>query len=88
MALATNSEGETVEDQLIAIDMESGEMTLLVDFSALMNDYFVTTEKVSANSSFFWQAGLWDWLHLNSVQYWKRRTRWWSAPARPPPSSR
>lgn len=69
VALATNSEGETVEDQLIAIDMESGEMTLLVDFSALMNDYFVTTEKVSANSSFFWQAGLWDWLHLNSVQY-------------------
>lgn len=69
VALATNTEGETVEDQLIAIDMESGEMTLLVDFSALMNDYFVTTEKVSANSSFFWQAGLWDWLHLNSVQY-------------------
>lgn len=69
VALATNSEGETVEDQLIAIDMESGEVTLLVDFSALMNDYFVTTEKVSANSSFFWQAGLWDWLHLNSVQY-------------------
>lgn len=69
VALATNTEGETVEDQLIAIDMESGEVTLLVDFSALMNDYFVTTEKVSANSSFFWQAGLWDWLHLNSVQY-------------------
>ena len=69
VALATNTEGETVEDQLIAIDMESGEVTLLVDFSALMNDYFVTTEKVAANSSFFWQAGLWDWLHLNSVQY-------------------
>ena len=69
VALATNTEGETVEDQLISIDMESGEVTLLVDFSALMNDYFVTTEKVAANSSFFWQAGLWDWLHLNSVQY-------------------
>ena len=61
VALATNTEGETVEDQLISIDMESGEVTLLVDFSALMNSYFVTTEKVA--------AGLWDWLHLNSVQY-------------------
>ena len=69
VALATNTEGETVEDQLISIDMESGEVTLLVDFSALMNSYFVTTEKVAAGSSFFWQAGLWDWLHLNSVQY-------------------
>ena len=69
VALATNTEGETVEDQLISINMESGEVTLLVDFSALMNSYFVTTEKVAANSSFFWQAGLWDWLHLNSVQY-------------------
>lgn len=69
VALATNTEGETVEDQLISINMESGEVTLLVDFSALMNSYFVTTEKVAAGSSFFWQAGLWDWLHLNSVQY-------------------
>lgn len=69
VALATNTESETVEDQLIAIDMDTGEVTLLVDFSALMNDYFVTTNKVAANSSFFWQAGLWDWLHLNSVQY-------------------
>lgn len=69
VALATNTEGETVEDQLISINMESGEVTLLVDFRALMNSYFVTTEKVAANSSFFWQAGLWDWLHLNSVQY-------------------
>lgn len=69
VALTTNTEGETVEDQLISIDMESGEVTLLVDFCALMNSYFVTTEKVAAGSSFFWQAGLWDWLHLNSVQY-------------------
>lgn len=69
VALASNTEGETVEDQLIAINIDTGEVTLLVDFSQLLNDYFVTTNKVAANSSFFWQAGLWDWLHLNSVQY-------------------
>mgnify|MGYP002231370317 CR=1 FL=1 len=33
LALATDLEGETVEDQVLQIDLESGEVTHIVDFT-------------------------------------------------------
>lgn len=69
LALAEVSGGETVEDRLLSIDLETGAVTELVDFSQLMEPYFETTRPVGPGDDFFWQAGEWDWLHLNSVQY-------------------
>lgn len=69
LALAEASGGETVEDRLLSIDLETGAVTELVDFSQLMEPYFETTRPVGPGDDFFWQAGEWDWLHLNSVQY-------------------
>ncbi|WP_297212243.1 aryl-sulfate sulfotransferase [uncultured Flavonifractor sp.] len=69
LALAEEREGETVEDRLLSIDLESGAVTLLLDFRELMEPYFETTRRVGATDEFFWQAGEWDWLHLNSLQY-------------------
>lgn len=69
LALAEHAEGETVEDQLLSIDLESGEVTNLLDFSQLMQPYFDQTRPVSPTDDFFWQAGEWDWLHLNSLLY-------------------
>ena len=69
LALATDTESATTEDRIIEIDLESGDVTELVDFSQLLYDYFITTTPVSATDSFFWQEGEWDWLHLNSLSY-------------------
>lgn len=69
LALAEASGGETVEDRLLSIDLDTGAVTELVDFSQLMEPYFETTRPVGPGDDFFWQAGEWDWLHLNSVQY-------------------
>lgn len=47
-----------------------GQVTLLADFTQIMADYFQNeTYPVSLTSDFFWQAGEWDWLHLNTVEY-------------------
>ena len=69
LALAEEVGGETVEDRLLSIDLATGQVTELLDFSALMAPYFEMTRKVGATDDFFWQAGEWDWLHLNSLQY-------------------
>lgn len=69
LALAEERGAETVEDRLLTIDLDSGEVTQLVDFAQLMEPYFDMTRKVGATDDFFWQAGEWDWLHLNSLQY-------------------
>lgn len=70
VALVEEQDGETVEDKVAEIDLDSGQVTLLADFTQIMADYFQNeTYPVSLTSDFFWQAGEWDWLHLNTVEY-------------------
>ena len=60
----------TVEDLVIEVDLETGAVTELVDFSELMADYKdAYTHVIGATDTFFWQAGEWDWIHLNTVEY-------------------
>lgn len=70
LALATDLEGETVEDQVLQIDLESGEVAHIVDFTQVFQSYFENTRPVQATDPFgLWSEGEWDWLHLNSLQY-------------------
>lgn len=69
LALATDTEGETVEDQVLQIDLDTGEVSLAVDFTQVLNSYFQTTHVIGMTDTFFWSEGEWDWLHLNSIQY-------------------
>ena len=70
LALATDLEGETVEDQVLQIDLESGQVTHIVDFTQVFQSYFDITRPVQATDPFgLWSEGEWDWLHLNSLQY-------------------
>lgn len=70
LALTTDLEGETVEDQVLQIDLESGEVTHIVDFTQVFQSYFDITRPVQATDPFgLWSEGEWDWLHLNSLQY-------------------
>lgn len=88
LALATDLEGETVEDQVLQIDLESGEVTHIVDFTQVFQSYFDITRPVQATDPFgLWSEGEWDWLHLNSSSMTRATTPSSSAPGRPPPSS-
>ena len=70
IALAEKTGRETVEDVVIEVDLETGAVTELIDFSEFMADYKdAYTHAILPTSTFFWQAGEWDWIHLNSVEY-------------------
>lgn len=69
LALAEVTDGETVEDRVLSIDLESGEVSEILDFTQVMQGYFAMTRPVTPTDDFFWQAGEWDWIHLNSLQY-------------------
>ena len=69
LALAEHEGGETVEDVVLSIDLDSGSVTELLDFTQVMQPYFEMTRPVGPLDDFFWQAGEWDWIHLNSLQY-------------------
>ena len=70
IALVDKLDSETIEDVVVEVDLETGAVTELVDFSVLMEAYFRNeTHSVPLTGDFFWQAGEWDWLHLNTVEY-------------------
>lgn len=69
LALAEENGAETVEDRVLSIDVESGQVTELIDFTEAMEEYFDMTRPIAATDPMFWQVGEWDWIHLNSLQY-------------------
>ncbi|MGI6006110.1 MAG: aryl-sulfate sulfotransferase [Ruminococcus sp.] len=69
LVLAEENGGETVEDLVLSVDIESGEVTELIDFTEPFSGYFDMTRPITATDPLFWQAGEWDWIHLNSLQY-------------------
>lgn len=69
LALAEERGNDTVEDRLLSIDTETGEMTEFINFSTFLQEYYDITRPVSPSDDFFWQAGEQDWIHLNSLQY-------------------
>ncbi|MGI6010108.1 MAG: aryl-sulfate sulfotransferase [Ruminococcus sp.] len=69
LVLAEKNGGETVEDQVLSVDIASGEVTELIDFTEALSGYFEMTRPIAATDPMFWQVGEWDWIHLNSLQY-------------------
>ena len=53
LALAEDAEGETVEDKVLSIDLATGEVTELLDFTEVLSGYFEMTRPVSATDDFF-----------------------------------
>ena len=66
ICLATEYAKSTVEDVIISIDLESGEITELIDFDDVMADYKALTYYYGEESVF--SSDEWDWLHFNSIQ--------------------
>lgn len=68
--LAEHDDTVTVEDVVLELDLESGKVTELVDFTDFMSDYVDDcTHVIGPTGTFFWQAGENDWLHLNTILY-------------------
>ena len=78
VALASDTSDEVnLEDMAIEVNLETGEVTQLLDFKEIFSDYYENdASELTATDEFFWLAGKKDWIHLNTV------------PVKPPPSSR
>lgn len=61
VVLATDTESESVEDQIIKIDTLTGEISCVLDLEDLFSDY---KETCTAN-----EDGELDWMHINTIQY-------------------
>lgn len=61
LVLATDSNSESVEDRIIRIDTQTGEVTEVLDLENLFADYM---ETCTGNSD-----GELDWMHINTIQW-------------------
>lgn len=59
--LATNEEKNSVEDCIIKLDVETEEVSELLDLEDLFKSY-----KESTNHK---EGSKWDWMHINTLQY-------------------
>ena len=66
LVLATDTESDSVQDQVIRIDRETGEITGELDLGALFPDY-----KETCTES---EDGELDWIHINTLQYLEDET--------------
>ena len=69
LATKNNTFDGRVMDFVLEVDMETGDVSELLDLRTIFPDYYDMTEKVSDTDPFFWQAGTRDWIHLNTIDY-------------------
>ena len=61
LVLATDTESESVEDQIIKIDTLTGEINCVLDLEDIFSDY---KEKCTVD-----EDGELDWMHINTIQW-------------------
>ena len=67
LATKNNTFDGRVMDFVLEVDMETGDVSELLDLRNIFPDYYDKTEKVSDTDPFFWQAGTRNWIHLNTI---------------------
>lgn len=60
LILADDTRKTSKEDQIIALNLATGDVSLVVDFTQIMTLYYVTAQDQTSD--------MLDWLHLNTIQ--------------------
>ncbi|WP_169171464.1 aryl-sulfate sulfotransferase [Bifidobacterium oedipodis] len=70
VSLATDltRDDHAVQDQVIKVDTDSGEVTSLVDFGEMFADYKASTDHSGIDESDPTASNRWDWIHFNTIQ--------------------
>lgn len=66
LCLANNTEKDTIEDTLIAVDLKNGKVTELIDFENLLSEMRSRAVQREGGKNTYGGTEL-DWLHLNSL---------------------
>lgn len=71
LVLATDTESDTVEDQIVKIDTKTGEVTCVLDLGDLLPDY---KEQCTENVKGTEDENEMDWMHINTIQWLGEQT--------------
>ena len=70
LILATDPEADSVEDMVISLDLDTGEVQLVLDMGELMPDF--KEESLAYHEAYatdqVYEEGV-DWIHFNTIQY-------------------
>lgn len=66
LCLVNNTDKDTIEDVLIAVDMKTGKVNELVDYEVLLQDMRNASKQRKGGKNTYGGTEL-DWLHLNSL---------------------
>ena len=69
LATKNNTFDDRVMDRVLEIDIDTGDVTEILDLRDILPTYYQMTERVDDTDPFFWQAGTRDWIHLNTIEY-------------------
>ncbi|MBW3082900.1 aryl-sulfate sulfotransferase [Bifidobacterium phasiani] len=68
LATELDREDSCVQDQVIKLDTDTGEVTRLLDLGEMFPDYKMSTDHAGIDESDLTATGRWDWIHLNTIQ--------------------
>lgn len=68
LATELGRDDHAVQDQVIKVDVETGEVTRLVDFGEIFPEYKASTDHSGIDESDPTAKNRWDWIHFNTIQ--------------------
>lgn len=68
LATELDREDACVQDQIIKLDTDTGEVTRLLDLGEMFPDYKMSTDHAGIDESDLSAQGRWDWIHINTIQ--------------------
>ena len=68
LATELNRSDGCVQDQIVKLDTDTGEVTPLLDMGDMFPEYKMSTDHAGIDESDITATGKWDWIHFNTIQ--------------------